>query len=553
MNFRFGFATIFMLSVIVFAGGCSDTCEPCLQIDGDIVSDSDIEADDNPDIDDDSVSDGDVEVVGDSVFEGDIEVDGDIIFDGDIEADADIIPDGDVEADSDVEVDGEAEADGDPEQEDFEDPVPCGHKELAQGLNYACNLDSECATGMCLTAEDGRTTFCSMSCSSTGPDCPVGMHCSDTGGTLGTVCVPDDDGNGRYVTLPGNFTYDLYQPCNYDDDCAGGLCMALNGIKFCSIRNCDQWPDRCGPCGECYDAGTVDPTSDHACVPIGDGATGDDCDYDLDCGNRFCFFGTCTETCSLDGNGDGSGCPEDMTCVSVGDEMNRCVDNTNVYNKGFGEACTWDFECVGNACYENRCNMDCSIAEATRSDGDDCPMDFTCVPLRNGQERCILSTEVAIADEGDACTMDYNCKQGLYCRYEPEEIGDTYLELYEDEWVNVPLLVNDDKSDTDHYSRIEYTLENIEPCYLAVYGRGAGVYALVINYEISTKADYTMESEPNNDTDHAQFVFLSETVYGELSSYDVDYFEFQGMNSGDTVTFETMGRQPLAPSCQPIQ
>jgi len=221
----------------------------------------------------------------------------------------------------------------------------CDHRVYGQAVGYACNFGGECAGGLCLSYGDEWTTYCSKPCDkSKADDCPEGSACVLGGGPGKYVCKPLSKGRLK----PGDGTLDVFDPCNTNEDCAGGLCLQSEGIKFCSkecaLSNGAPSDSLCGSCGRCRDNGdALNFPFKNYCVPKGSNAIGGVCAGAGDCQSRYCLGGYCTGQCWSFGTM--STCPQPLECVkgliASDATIGICVAKED-QNRAFGETCKED-------------------------------------------------------------------------------------------------------------------------------------------------------------------------------------------------------------------
>jgi len=290
----------------------------------------------------------------------------------------------------------------------------CDHRTYGQPYGSACNFPGECASGVCREWGNGWTAFCSLPCGRDLPDCPGG-----------SVCVRYPDGNFCRpatvdATLPGDASGGLFQVCNRDEDCAGNLCLGIDGKRFCADP-CDDGagaaaPEKCGSCGVCRDNGDeLGFQHKFYCVPVGVMEFGQPCGFSGECATRFCQDGLCSGQCFSLGEGL-STCPENMDCVAgpiVADPTIQICVPKGTAGKGFFEPCTADWACTGGwkclpVAGENRCTATCS-EEAPCGEG-------TCVTddLQGGTY-CVPSDQVGGVGQGEACMRGWQCAEGRFC------------------------------------------------------------------------------------------------------------------------------------------
>lgn len=368
----------------------------------------------------------------------------------------------------------------------------CDARKYAQAANFACNLDAECSSGKCLEWGDDWNTYCTQACGGSQPACPSGMKCVDRGALLGFICMPEDIEG----TLPGDGSYDTFDVCNNNADCAGDLCLSLSGMKFCS-KDCTKPSgggddSLCGSCGSCHDGGfTYGLPFDYFCVPKGSQERDGACGYNFDCLDGVCFNNACTENCwTITDTIDT--CPDGYTCIlgAMNDTQGVCVKAESVGTASFGEDCKADHECTSKRCQEI-----------------------------GGKKICVTD-----------CTLSA-CAEGSCVNTGPEPVN-TAISLWK-EGGSQALYTNDDGGE-GKFSKLAYTVTEAGTYYAEVYGSAKfsdGYYYLTITNPSSPSPaapDFprASESEPNETMATATPVTYPVKVLGHLDREGHDFFSF---------------------------
>jgi len=290
----------------------------------------------------------------------------------------------------------------------------CDHRTYGQPFGSACNFPGECASGICRDWGDGWTATCSVPCGRDLPDCPGGAICIRF--PEGAFCRPATVD----ATLPGDASGRIFQVCNHDGDCAGDLCLGIDGKRFCADP-CDDGagsaaPEKCGPCGVCRDNGDeLGFKHKFYCVPMGVMEFGQPCGFSGECATRFCQDGFCSGQCLSLGEGL-STCPDHMDCVAgpiaADPTIQICVPKGET-GKGFFDPCRADWACAQDRkCLpiagETRCTAACSD-EAPCSEGA-CVVDDT-----SGNSLCVPADRVGVLGQGEVCKGTWQCAEGRFC------------------------------------------------------------------------------------------------------------------------------------------
>ncbi|HOB71055.1 MAG TPA: hypothetical protein PKM18_04645, partial [bacterium] len=294
----------------------------------------------------------------------------------------------------------------------------CDSRAYKQGPGYPCNYDSECATGRCYYLFDWAggmsvVNVCTGTCKED-EDCPGDMLCQYSN-EYGYECLPRFTST---VIKPDPLMAD-YKPCNNDDDCDGGLCLAYGSTTFCS-KDCERSSGggkdllACGTCGECKDNGDeLGFKFKYFCTPDGSGKTGGNCQSGMDCSSGACYDNYCTAACgSLL-----SPCPSGYECMEdvYQEDVETCVDKARL-NIVDGFSCAFDYQCVSGECvefpYGKYCSKHCDTEACSAGDcvqiGDPAAEtpEMACAPL----------FMPGYAEYGENCTFDWECEKGLECQ-----------------------------------------------------------------------------------------------------------------------------------------
>jgi hypothetical protein len=276
-----------------------------------------------------------------------------------------------------------------------------------QGL--PCNRDADCTTGRCYAQLSGGgycTTPCAAGSSGT---CATGYECVSAADRGDNVCALTSG-----TPPPSHAPLAFGSPCNADTDCAGAgaVCDSVlsadgNPYSFCTSF-CDKTQSGvCGECGTCADA----PQGGSAeCRPKGNGALGDQCDQNSDCGTFYCR-GFCTILCSS-GTGDVIECPEGTVCRSLtsdGQTFGLCLSPAQIGGTQTGGPCTFDLECAsGDTCHitpgaeHGTCQPGTGLGANCAMDSD-CASGLVCRPIAPGLRH------VGQVPENDALACTHDC------------------------------------------------------------------------------------------------------------------------------------------------
>ena len=277
------------------------------------------------------------------------------------------------------------------------------HNSLPCDDGNACTTGENCSTGSCqgsmpLNCNDGNPC--------TDDSCHPLEGCQHTANeapcTDGDVCTTGDVCHAQVCTGQGLLACDDANPCTADscdalqgclhasvdgecddgnactplDACAGGFC-AGTGLLDCN----DQDPctnDWCDPASGCVHKFSSAPCSDDNVCTTGDICAGGEC------------LGTGTLGCD-----DGNACTDD-SC----DPQSGCVHSPNQGACDDQNPCTANDQCVVGVC-KGLGLTDCN-------DQDPCTNDWC-----DFQEGCLHMLNQAPCDDGDACTAEDHCADGL--------------------------------------------------------------------------------------------------------------------------------------------
>jgi hypothetical protein len=267
------------------------------------------------------------------------------------------------------------------------------------GLPVDCsNLDDACNLGVCV----GTTGVCAASPINSGGDCDDGDLCTFDDVCSNGICrgmpvdcsaldsacqrgVCDPQTGGCIAEpLTDGATCDDGDGCTVEDACSSGFCLGIP-------KDCTDLDDQCN-LGEC-----VGTTGVCAAVPVADGLICDD--DDLCTLDDFCSNGAC--------RGDPLDCTQFDDVCNVGE----CVGTSGVCAAAptnEGGTCDDNDPCtINDACTNGTCAgtpLDCSN------------LDDACnIGVCDGFGACIAEprNEGGTCDDGDACTLDDFCSNGV--------------------------------------------------------------------------------------------------------------------------------------------
>ncbi len=390
----------------------------------------------------------------------------------------------------------------------------CDSRAYAQTAGMPCNYDSECATGRCYRLTDFAGGFSSVSvCTSTcaeDEDCPGDMLCNYSN-DYGYECMP------LYTTTvitPEPLMAD-YKPCNKDEDCEGGLCLAYGDKTFCT-KDCERSSGggisltACGTCGSCKDNGDeLGFKYKYYCVPDGSGDVGSNCESGMDCESGACYETYCTDGCG----GILSSCPDKYDCMEdvYQEGVKTCVDSSRL-NMVDGTPCMEDYQCISGLCKEFPTGKYCSAL---------C-MDNPCV-----MGNCVESGIVTI---------------------------DTVLTLYESDGTTE--VGSNDNGGEGNLSNLSSSLTESGTYYIKIEGKTADVagHYRFAAYESSSQEQKVLvnEVEPNDSKDDAQKVDLDTVVEAVLTAGQADWYEVEiTVETDKTFYLRTSTIPAIEMSCAP--
>ena len=181
-----------------------------------------------------------------------------------------------------------------------------------ENLGQPCDTADDCPGGYCVDGPQGADV-CTYPCTD---GCPDGWSCrvTDVGGDLVSVCLP--------------VVVEVCAPCTDDDQCAGGVCIVLDGEGWC-LASCFE--SACPGGFDCEE----DPTGDHPgsfCIP----ETGScSCSAENEGAMRTCSVtnavGTCYgfEVCDAALGWTGCDAPtaSDEVCNGLDDDCDFLIDD----------------------------------------------------------------------------------------------------------------------------------------------------------------------------------------------------------------------------------
>jgi hypothetical protein len=325
----------------------------------------------------------------------------------------------------------------------------CDDSDPCNGME-SCHAKAGCITGKGLDCEDGDP--CTLD------QCLVGIGCTNEGLSIGDC----DDGNACTVgdhCVAGVCSAAGLLSCNDEDVCTADTCHPEDGcLHLLNTAPCDDGDlcttgDACA-LGECQGTGTLlcddgNLCTDDGCAPQvgcthtpndavcddGNACTlGDhcgagwcvpaamlDCDDENSCTDDSCDPQTGCSQVALDGScDDGNACTIGDSCVDGScapgeaaecDDENVCTDDSCDLESGCvyvlnSAACSDDDLCTnGDICGDGECQP----GDAVLCNDEDGCTDDSCDPA-NG---CIFTTNSATCDDGDSCTSDDVCGDGV--------------------------------------------------------------------------------------------------------------------------------------------
>jgi hypothetical protein len=328
------------------------------------------------------------------------------------------------------------------------------------GLNHACNVNGDCASGDCDNKVCVPTGPCiasgAMGCDDAldccSPNSPSNAATCEASGATNVCCFPDltylqtpscigvSCCSNMACAVTGGSTKDAYCPpaacqklssaCGSASDCCGGGCNFGTGVLgTCCVKpagtTCSTAADCCvanSSCtgGKCLSPNGASCSADDECIfndcdpistggkqCIGDshsGAPGSACGEANDCGSNTCTNFKCV--CSnLDG-----------TCTTSGD---CCIAGSfctaGKCSSPSGSACT-----VNGDCNSGRCNTNigkCTCAAAATTEAAVKPDEALCCDTCGAPENFFHGVEVTCTCEkaasGKPCYVGTDCQSGL--------------------------------------------------------------------------------------------------------------------------------------------
>ena len=256
----------------------------------------------------------------------------------------------------------------------------CDHEELSEGEcldGDACTIGDHCEAGICI----GQP-----------------IKCDD-----GDVCTDDIcDGLGGCTTEFNTAPCDDGDPCTVNDTCSEGSCGGFAVDCECSSdADCQSLED-----GDLCNGTLLCDKSKLPHLCIVNPATVVECPAPEAGPDAVCLAAACdplTGECSLVPDHEGFAC-EDGNLCTVGD---KCVEG--VCAAGVGPNCN-----DGNGCTDDTCDPDIGCLhtdnEASCEDGDPCTEDDTC-----DQGICAPGAPL-VCDDADVCNGTEVCAPGVGCQ-----------------------------------------------------------------------------------------------------------------------------------------
>jgi len=273
----------------------------------------------------------------------------------------------------------------------------CQDGNCVPGTAKDCSAyDDQCVTGVC----DSATGECTTEPVANGTQCDDGQACSINDHCSNGVCIGDsqldcDDDNvctedSCDDTLGCVHSYnqapcDDANACTENDACDQGICTGAQ-IDCDNGNPCTT--DTCDPQTGCVHTNNTDPCQD-----------GDDCTVGDTCQDGSCVPGG-ARNCD-----DSNVCTDDSCVQGLG-----CVNANNTDPCDDGNPCTEDDYCQDGTCHSGP-GLDCD-------DSNPCTDD-----LCDTATGCYYENNTDSCDDGDACTMDDVCADGL-CTGEPLDADD---------------------------------------------------------------------------------------------------------------------------------
>ena len=247
----------------------------------------------------------------------------------------------------------------------------------------ACDSDSNCAAGACLTYPDNNG-YCGKNCTNDS-QCPANTFCYTQDGI--NSCVSDlvrcDQGGGQGQM--GDYCWGMQV-------CQSGVCLALPGSAYCSKTCNPAGSNTCGSGWSCMGTG-----SDGYCVKAGQVPFGGTCATHLECATSTCAQvcpdrAICVKDCTSTAQ-----CPANATC-----QQQMCLPNGSV---PFGGTCSCAVDCATGYCTGSFGGNFCSRGCATDAD---CPESYC-----TSYGYCGKPT----GTPGAECTQDSNCGPTMFCKF----------------------------------------------------------------------------------------------------------------------------------------
>ena len=243
----------------------------------------------------------------------------------------------------------------------------------AAGVGEACEVDTDCASLLCVNPGDG-VRRCLTPCRGDTGMCLSGEACAAGAGSCG-ACV------AAHIVVGQR---GLSEPCAGDEECASAICLDDATVRYCS-RSCDG-DDACGSGFHCRSGSCVRGPRQG----MGGGCVvNEDCDESGLCavqgGRRWC-----TRVCAAD-------CPDGFDCVPAGGAQ-VCAPVRGL----LGQACAEGPDCLTGLCADTGGGRVCTAFCGAESQ---CPAGFECLHTADGVASVCVAPVAASSPGDEGCTV----------------------------------------------------------------------------------------------------------------------------------------------------